>query len=71
MVLLSPGDGSASRWFSGSADLLPRSAMPFGTPRRAVRGQHYGKALHTLIGYVSRPDGIQILFYMARFYRIF
>ena len=24
-----------------------------------------GKALHTLIGYVSRPEGIQILFYLA------
>src|ERR1700738_2686719 len=24
-----------------------------------------GKALHTLIGYVSRPDGIQILFYLT------
>src|SRR4029077_4288180 len=24
-----------------------------------------GKALHTLIGYVARPDGIQILFYLA------
>jgi len=23
-----------------------------------------GKALHTLIGYVSRPDGIQILLYV-------
>jgi high-affinity iron transporter len=24
-----------------------------------------GKMLHTLIGYVARPDGIQLLFYAA------
>jgi high-affinity iron transporter len=29
-----------------------------------------GKALHTLIGYVSRPDGVQILFYLATLFGI-
>jgi hypothetical protein len=29
-----------------------------------------GKALHTLIGYVSRPDGIQIALYLATLFAI-
>jgi len=29
-----------------------------------------GKALHTLIGYVARPDGIQILFYLATLFGV-
>jgi plastocyanin len=48
------------------ADLLP----PLGnavwdTSAVLTEDSVLGKALHTLIGYVSRPEGIQILFYLA------
>jgi hypothetical protein len=48
------------------ADLLP----PFGdavwdTSAVLTEDSVLGKALHTLIGYVSRPDGIQIVLYIA------
>jgi high-affinity iron transporter len=66
VLLLAAGMASQAAGFLVQADLLP----PLGdavwdTSALLTDDSIVGKALHTLIGYVSRPDGIQILFYLA------
>ena len=66
VLLLAAGMASQAAGFLVQADLLP----PLGdavwdTSAVLTEDSVLGKALHTLIGYVSRPDGIQILFYLA------
>ncbi len=66
VLLLAAGMASQAAGYLVQADLLP----PFGdavwdTSAVLTEDSVLGKALHTLIGYVSRPDGIQILFYIA------
>lgn len=66
VLLLAAGMASQAAGFLVQADLLP----PLGdavwdTSAALTENSVIGKALHTLIGYVSRPDGIQILFYIV------
>jgi hypothetical protein len=66
VLLLAAGMASQAAGFLVQADLLP----PLGdavwdTSGMLTEDSIIGKALHTLIGYVSRPDGIQILFYLV------
>jgi high-affinity iron transporter len=66
VLLLSAGMASQAAGYLVQADLLP----PLGnavwdTSAVLTEDSVLGKALHTLIGYVSRPEGIQILFYLA------
>ncbi len=66
VLLLAAGMASQSAGYLVQADLLP----PLGdavwdTSAVLTEDSVLGKALHTLIGYVSRPDGIQILSYVV------
>jgi high-affinity iron transporter len=66
VLLLAAGMAAQAAGFLVQADLLP----PLGdavwdTSAVLTENSILGKALHTLIGYVARPDGIQILFYLA------
>jgi high-affinity Fe2+/Pb2+ permease len=71
VLLLAAGMASQAAGYLVQADLLP----PLGdavwdTSAVLTEDSVLGKALHTLIGYVSRPDGIQILLYLATFFTI-
>jgi high-affinity iron transporter len=71
VLLLAAGMASQAAGYLVQADLLP----PLGdavwdTSAVLTEDSVLGKALHTLIGYVSRPDGIQILLYLATFFAI-
>ena len=62
------GMASQAAGYLVQADLLP----PLGnavwdTSAVLTEDSVLGKALHTLIGYVSRLDGVQILIYLATF----
>src|SRR5690242_11036165 len=66
VLLVAAGMAAQAAGFLVQADLLP----PLGdavwdTSALLTEDSILGKALHTLIGYVSRPDGIQILLYLA------
>src|SRR4029077_5308978 len=66
VLLLAAGMASQAAGYLVQADLLP----PLGdaiwdTSAVLTEDSVVGKALHTLIGYVSRPDGIQIVFYLG------
>src|SRR6266849_5633760 len=66
VLLLAAGMAAQAAGYLVQADLLP----PLGdavwdTSGVLTEDSVLGKALHTLIGYVSRPDGIQILLYVA------
>src|SRR6516225_337046 len=66
ILLLAAGMAAQAAGFLVQADLLP----PLGdavwdTSAVLTEDSIVGKALHTLIGYVSRPDGVQILFYLT------
>jgi high-affinity iron transporter len=66
VLLLAAGMAAQAAGYLVQADLLP----PLGdavwdTSGVLTEDSVLCKALHTLIGYVSRPDGIQILLYVA------
>jgi high-affinity iron transporter len=66
VLLLAAGMAAQAARFLVQADLLP----PLGDAvwdTSAVLNEDsvVGKVLHTLIGYVARPDGIQIVFYLV------
>jgi high-affinity iron transporter len=66
VLLLAAGMASQAAGYLVQADLLP----PLGdavwdTSSLLTEDSVLGKALHTLVGYVSRPEGIQILLYLA------
>jgi hypothetical protein len=66
VLLLAAGMAAQAAGFLVQADLLP----PFGeavwdTSAVLTDNSLLGKALHTVIGYVARPDGVQVLFYLA------
>ena len=66
VLLLAAGMASQAAGYLVQADLLP----PLGnavwdTSALLTEDSVLGKALHTLIGYVSRPEGIQILVYLG------
>lgn len=71
VLLLAAGMGAQAAGFLVQANLLP----PLGdavwdSSAVLTEDSVLGKALHTLIGYVSRPDGVQILFYLATLFGI-
>jgi high-affinity iron transporter len=66
VLLLAAGMAAQAAGFLVQADLLP----PLGdavwdTSAVLTEDSVIGKVLHTLIGYIARPDGIQVLFYLA------
>jgi len=66
IVLLAAGMASQAAGFLVQADLLP----PLGnavwdTSWLLTEKSVLGKVLHALIGYVSRPSGIQVVFFVA------
>jgi high-affinity iron transporter len=66
VLLLAAGMASQAAGYLVQADLLPPVGdAVWDTSAVLTEDSVLGKALHTLIGYVSRPDGIQILFYLA------
>src|SRR5206468_6526865 len=71
VLLLAAGMAAQAAGYLVQADLLP----PLGntvwdTSAVLTEDSLLGKALHTLIGYVARPDGVQILFYLATLFGI-
>jgi high-affinity iron transporter len=66
VLLLAAGMAAQAAGFLVQADLLPPLGEALWDSSAVLTEDSVvGKALHTLIGYVSRPDGIQILFYVA------
>lgn len=66
ILLLAAGMAAQSAHYLVQAGLLP----PLGTAlwdTSRILSEHSmaGQILHTLIGYIARPDGIQILFYFS------
>jgi high-affinity iron transporter len=66
VLLLAAGMASQSARFLIQADLLPSLAAPLWDtsgllPEKGVPGM----LLHSLIGYDSRPDGMQLVFYIV------
>jgi high-affinity iron transporter len=66
ILLLAAGMASQAVGFLVQADVLPPlGPMVWDTSWMLTEGSILGKVLHTLVGYVSRPAGIQVLFYVA------
>src|SRR5262252_288988 len=66
VLLLAAGMAAQAAGFLVQADLLPPlGETVWDTSSVLTEDSIVGKALNTLIGYVSRPEGIQILFYLA------
>jgi high-affinity iron transporter len=66
ILLLAAGMASQAAGYLVQADLLPPvGEAVWDTSAVLTEDSILGKALHTLIGYVSRPDGVQILLYIA------
>jgi high-affinity iron transporter len=66
VLLLAAGMASQAAEFLVQADLLPPLGGALWDSSRFLNEESVlGKALHTLIGYVSRPDGIQVVFYLT------
>ncbi len=66
VLLLAAGMAAQAAGFLVQADMLPALGdAVWDTSAVLTEDSILGKALHTLIGYVSRPDGIQILFYVV------
>src|SRR5262245_45262669 len=66
VMLLAAGMASQAAGYLVQADLLPTlGEAVWDTSAVLTEDSLLGKALHTLIGYVSRPDGIQIVLYIV------
>jgi high-affinity iron transporter len=66
ILLFAAGMASQAAGFLAQADLPPPVGdAVWDTSWTLTEDSLFGKALHTLVGYVSRPEGIQILFYLA------
>ena len=66
ILLLAAGLASQAAAFLVQADVLPPlGSAIWDTSSLLAENSIPGKILHTLVGYVSRPDGIQILVYVA------
>ena len=66
MLLLAAGMAAQAAGFLVQADLLPSlGEAVWDTSAVLTEDNLLGKALHTLIGYVSRLEGIQVIFYLA------
>jgi high-affinity iron transporter len=66
ILLLTAGLAAQAAGFLVQADLLPSLGGPlWDTSAILSEGSLIGKVLHSLIGYESRPAGIQLVFYVA------
>jgi len=66
ILFLAAGLASQGAAYLVQADLLPPLGREvWNTSDWLSEDSLTGQVLHTLIGYVSRPDGVQILFYLA------
>lgn len=66
IVLLAAGMASQAAGFLVQADLLPSLGNAvWDTSWLLTEKSLVGKVLHALIGYVSRPSGIQVAFFLA------
>jgi high-affinity iron transporter len=66
ILFLAAGLASQGAAYLVQADLLPPLGREvWNTSDWLSEDSLIGQVLHTLIGYVSRPDGVQILFYLA------
>ena len=72
VLLLAAGMASQAAHFLIQADLLPSLAAPlWDTSRILPESSLPGMLLHSLIGYDSRPAGMQIVFYFVALIAIF
>lgn len=65
ILLLAAGMASQGAAFLLQADLLPPLGNLWDTSRILSEQSLVGQALHALVGYVARPTGIQLLFYLG------
>lgn len=65
ILLLAAGMASQGAAFLLQADLLPPLGNLWDTSRILSEQSLVGQALHALIGYVARPTGIQLVFYLG------
>jgi high-affinity iron transporter len=66
VLLLAAGMAAQAAGYLVQADLLPPLGNAIWDSSAVLTEDSViGKALHTLIGYVSRPEGIQLIFYLA------
>ncbi len=66
ILLLAAGLAAQGASFLMQADLLPTLGSDlWDTSALLSETSLLGKVLHTLIGYVARPTGMQVLFYVA------
>ncbi|HEY3919038.1 MAG TPA: FTR1 family protein [Stellaceae bacterium] len=65
ILLLAAGMASQGAAFLLQADLLPPLGNLWDTSRILSEQSLIGQALHALIGYVARPTGIQLVFYLG------
>jgi high-affinity iron transporter len=65
ILLLAAGMASQAAGFLVQADLLPSLGSTWDTSWLLTENGVIGRVLHTLVGYVSRPAGIQVLFYLT------
>lgn len=65
ILLLAAGMASQGAQFLLQADLLPSLGSLWDTSRFLSQQSLLGEALHVLVGYVARPTGIQLIFYLG------
>jgi high-affinity iron transporter len=65
ILLLAAGMASSGAAFLLQADLVPSLGNLWDTSRILSEQSLVGQALHALIGYVARPTGIQLVFYIG------
>ena len=65
ILLLAAGMASSGAAFLLQADLVPSLGNLWDTSRFLSEQSLVGQALHALVGYVARPTGIQLLFYVG------
>jgi high-affinity iron transporter len=65
ILLLAAGMASQGAAFLLQADLLPPLGNLWDTSHILSEQSLIGQALHALIGYVARPTGIQLVFYLG------
>lgn len=66
VLLLAAGMASQAAHFLIQADILPSLAAPlWDTSKLLPDDSMAGLLLHSLIGYDARPDGMQLVFYLA------
>lgn len=66
VLLLAAGMASQAAHFLVQADLIPSLVTPLWNTSGVLPDDSIpGKLLHSLVGYDSRPDGMQLVFYLA------